>query len=159
MQAISFKRSSQAQTVVVLLATFTALLLLCLVLAQWTWVWLAPRTEPRASAQTQDAGQIGIAHDLFGSARGNRSIPVATAMAIRLLGVVAATGGRRGYALLQLEANTVLAVLEGEAIAPGIRLAEVAPDHIILERGAIRETLALPKPSPAVQTETPQVSQ
>jgi len=34
-------------------------------------------------------------------------------------------------------------------VAPGIRLAEVATHHVILERGGIRETLALPKPAAA----------
>jgi general secretion pathway protein C len=36
-------------------------------------------------------------------------------------------------------------VREGQDIAPGIRLAEVRPDHVILERNGIREMLAWPK--------------
>jgi len=35
-------------------------------------------------------------------------------------------------------------VREGEDLAPGIRLAEVGTDHVILERGGARETLAWP---------------
>lgn len=43
---------------------------------------------------------------------------------------------------MQLEPGKILSVQEGEDVAPGIRLAEVAADHVILERAGIRETLA-----------------
>ena len=58
---------------------------------------------------------------------------------------MAASGGRRGYAVVQLEAKQILAVHEGEDVAPGIRLAEVHADHVILERNGVRETLAWPE--------------
>jgi general secretion pathway protein C len=70
-----------------------------------------------------------------------------TGIAIRLLGIVAATAGRRGYAVVQLEPRQILAVREGEDVAPGVRLAEVGTDHVILERGGTRETLAWPERS------------
>jgi general secretion pathway protein C len=58
---------------------------------------------------------------------------------------VAASGGRRGYAVVQLEANQIFAVREGDDIAPGIRLAKVHPDHVVLERSGVRETLTWPE--------------
>jgi general secretion pathway protein C len=63
------------------------------------------------------------------------------------MGVVAATAGRRGHAVLRLDAKKTLAVLQGEEIEPGLRLAEVHVDHIVLERNGARETLAWPEKS------------
>ena len=149
MQAISLERSRRAQTALVSALTFAALALLGLVLAYWTWVWLAPRPEPRAQAAVQPIDGVGAALGLFGSAQPGSNLAAPTGIAIRLLGIVAATQGRGGYAAVQLEAKEIIAVREGEDVAPGIRLAEVATHHVILERGGIRETLALPKPAAA----------
>jgi len=51
--------------------------------------------------------------------------------------------------VVQLESKEILAVPEGEDVVPGIRLAKVGFDHIILERGALREKLAWPEKSAA----------
>lgn len=147
MQAISFERADFAQTAVVSLATFAALALLGLVLAYWTWAWLAPRPEPRAQAALQRGGRVEAAHGLFGSRPRDGNVAAKTGIAIRLLGIVA--GGYGGYAVVQLEAKQILAVREGENVAPGIRLAEVGTHQVTLERGGIRETLALPEKIPA----------
>ena len=155
MQAIPFERSRLAQTALVTVLTLAALALLGLVLAYWTWVWLAPRPEPRAQAAVQRADGVGAALGLFGSARSGAAVAAPTGIAIRLLGIVAATQGGRGYAAVQLQARDIVAVREGEDIAPGIRLAEVAPRHVILDRGGVRETLALPKPLPAPPAAVP----
>jgi general secretion pathway protein C len=61
------------------------------------------------------------------------------------MGVVAASGGRRGHAVLRLDAKKTVAVLQGEDVEPGLRLAEVHADYIILERNGARETLAWPE--------------
>ena len=145
MRQLLLDRSNIAQTAAVTLATVVALALLGLVVAYWTWVWLAPLPEPRAPS-VADSGTAS-AGALFGSTRRDPNSPVPTGIAIRLLGVVAATEGRRGYAVVQLEGKEILAVLEGEDVASGIRLAEVDTDHVILERGGIRETLAWPEKS------------
>jgi len=156
MQEISLERSSLAQSAVVSLVTLAAVVLLGVVLAYWTWVWLAPRPEPRAQLLADPIGRVASANNLFGSAQRDRNIAAPTGIAIRLLGVAAASGGRRGYAVVQLEAKQILAVHEGEDIAPGIRLVEVHTDHVILERNGTRETLAWPEKKTAV---TPPVLQ
>jgi general secretion pathway protein C len=145
MQQVSLDRSNLAQTAVVTLATIAALALLVLVAAYWTWVWFAPLPESRAPAAVDTGTAAGTASALFGSMRRDPNAPAPTGIAIRLLGVVAATGGRHGYAVVQLEAKEILAVREGEDVAPGIRLAEVGTDRVILERGGNRETLAWPE--------------
>ena len=153
MQATSLERSNFAQTAVVSLATFGALALLGLVLAYWTWAWLAPRPEPRAQAAMQTggrgvgstAGPTEAAFALFGSAQRDRIGAAPTANALRLLGVVAASGTRPGYAVLRLDAKKTLAVLQGAEVEPGLRLVEVHVDHIVLERNGARESLAWPE--------------
>lgn len=148
MQTISLDRSRVAQTALVSLLTLAALALLGLVLAYWTWIWLAPAAEPRAPSVVPPTAGVGAALGLFGSAPTGGAVAMPTGIAIRLLGIVAATQGGRGVAAMQLEGTHIVAAREGEDIAPGIRLAEVAPHHVILERGGIRETLQLPKPAP-----------
>ena len=143
MQQVSLDRSNLAQTAVVVSVPVAALAVLGLVAAYWTWAWLAPGPEPRAQAAAQTGGRVEAAYGLFGSAQRDGAVP--TGIAIKLLGIVAAAGGRRGYAVVRLEPRQILAVPEGEDVAPGLRLAEVAADHVVLERGGTRETLAWPQ--------------
>ena len=144
MQVLPLGRASLAQTAVVSLLTLAALAAFGLVLAYWTWIWFAPRAQPRAEVVAAESGNIASASLAFGRVERNKTAAAPTGIAIKLLGVVAASGGRRGYAVVQLEAKQILAVHEGEDVTPGLRLAEVHPDHVILERGGVRETLAWP---------------
>lgn len=156
MQLLSFDRSNLAQTAVLSLLTLAAVALLGLVLAYWTWVWFAPRAEPLLETSAVQSAGVASAAGIFGSLPRTQNAAAPTGIAIRLLGVVAASAGRRGYAVVQLEAKQIVAVHEGAEIAPGIQLAEVHPDHVILERGGVREMLAWPQKraaaTPAAQT-------
>jgi general secretion pathway protein C len=144
MQVLPLGRPGLAQTAIVYSLTFAALAVFGLVLAYWTWVWFAPRPEPRAEAAAGEAGNLASAGRIFGRVEPNKNDALPTGIAIKLLGVVAASGGRRGYAVVQLDAKRILAVHEGEDVTPGVRLGEVLRDHVILERGGVRETLAWP---------------
>ena len=156
MQLISLERSSLAQTAAVSLVTLGALALLGWVLAYWTWAWFAPRPAPRAPSAVVSSGGIAAAQNLFGNLQRNRNIAAPTGIAIKLLGVVAATRGHRGHAVMQLDARQILAIREGEDVAPGIRLAEVHTDHVILVRNGVRESLAWPqKNAPTVAAAAP----
>ena len=124
-------------------AHFAALALLGVVLAYWSWVWLAPASAARAPAVPETASSASSAAGLFGSAK--QGPGVATASSIRLMGVVAASGERPGHAVLRLDVKKTVAVLQGEDIEPGLRLAEVHVDHVVLERNGARETLAWPE--------------
>ena len=145
MREFLLARSNLAQTAVLSLLTLVAVALLGLVLAYWTWVWFAPRAEPRAQAPAAAGGSVASAGVIFGNLPRGQNTAAPTGIAITLLGVAAASGGRRGYAVMQLETKQILAVHEGEEFAPGIRLAEVHPDHVILVRSGARETLAWPQ--------------
>lgn len=142
MQALAFGRWNLAQPALMWLPTAAALALLGLVLSYWSWQWFAPRPEPRAEPAAAAGGSLGSAPRLFGEAPRKPSAAMPTGIAVTLLGVAAASEGRRGYAVVKLEGKDILAVQEGEDIAPGVRLAEVRPDHVVLERGGVRETLA-----------------
>jgi general secretion pathway protein C len=147
MQAPVLDRPRFIQSAAVSLATIAALALLGLVLAYWIWAWLAPRAEPRAPAAqgvVQPGGSAEAANGLFGASQRDRS-GAAAGIAARLLGVVAASGSLRGYALLRLDATKTVAVLQGEEIEPGLRLAEVHADYIVLDRAGAREKLPLPE--------------
>ena len=154
MHQASLFRSNLPQTSLVVLVTVAALLMLSTVAAYWTWNWLAPRPVLRALivADTGGAPSSGV---LFGNLRRDGNGSVSGASAVRLLGIVAAAGGGRGYAVLQLEPRQILAVREGEDVAPGIRLAQVASNHVILERGGSVETLAWPEKGAAAETAAP----
>jgi len=149
MRLFSFDRSTAAQSAAITLVTVGALALLALVAAHWTWQWLAPHAESRGQQVANGVGHAGSAKALFGNAARDDSSPSSTGIGISLLGIVAATAGGRGYAVLRLEPKALLTVREGEDIAPGLRLAEVAVDHVILERGEARESLGWPARSPS----------
>lgn len=159
MQSISLERPNFARTAVVSALTVAALALLALVLARWTWAMLAPRTEVAAPSNAVADGRGEAVRSLFGNAPMASQASAPTASPIKLLGVVAAAGGHAGYALLQLEDKRTLAVREGEDVADGVRLQQVASDHVLLERRGVAETLALPVNRAPMQTLTPQASQ
>jgi general secretion pathway protein C len=121
-------------------ANLAAASLLGVVLAYWSWAWLAPAAAARAPLVAQASQDSSSAAGLFGTAQ-----PASSASAVRLTGVVAASGGRRGHAVLRVDGKKTLAVLEGEEVEPGLRLAEIHVDHIVLERNGARETLAWPQ--------------
>jgi general secretion pathway protein C len=145
MQALPQERADVAESALVALATFAALALLATVLAYWIWAWFAPRPEPRAPAAVQAGGAtLQAANGLFGRAQAPKGL-VASSSSAKLLGVVAATGTRPGYAILRLDARKSVAVLQGEEIEAGLKLAEVHPDHVVLDRSGVREKLPLPE--------------
>jgi general secretion pathway protein C len=132
------------------LANFAALALLGVVLAYWSWAWLSPPPEPRAPPALEPAGRMSSAAGLFRTAKEGAGGAAASG-AIRLVGIVAVSGERSGSqlgrAVLRLDAKKTVAVLQGEEVEPGLRLAEVHVDHVVLERNGAREMLAWPEKS------------
>ena len=144
MRNTGFRSSNLAANAVVWLVNAAAVTALGVAGAYWTWTWFAPRPEPAAQAPLPAVAPLDAAYPLFGKARGSRSVARPTALTIRLLGVIAASGAEPGYALLQLGGQPVIAVREGGDVEPGTRVVEVNADHVVLDRGGMRETLALP---------------
>src|SRR5947209_63787 len=129
MAEMLLERSGLAQKMVGLSATLIALVLLGWVLAYWTWAWFAPSAAPSAQV-VESVRRIESAYGLYGGIRKSPDAIATTGLAVKLLGTVAAAGGRRGYAVMQLDAKEILAVREGENVASGIRLAQVHADHV-----------------------------
>jgi len=144
MPVIRHERASLSQTAVVSAATFGACALAGLVLAYWGWAWLAPAAVPRAPAAAAATPGTDAAATLFRSVKeGSRA--AASSSAVRLTGVVAPSGDRPGHAVLRIDGKKTVAVLQGDDILPGLRLAEVHADHVVVERNGARETLAWPE--------------
>ena len=144
MQETALRPSDLAATAIVWFANAAAVAALGVAGAYWTWTWFAPRAEPGTQAPISAGARLDAAYPLFGSVRANRSVATPTSAAIRLLGVIAASGAEPGYALLQLGTQPAVAVREGGEVEPGTRVVEVKSDHVVLDRRGMRETLALP---------------
>jgi len=125
------------------LATLAAASLLGVVAAYWSWAFLAPAPAPRAPPLADSAGSSSSARGLFGIVKDGAA--AAGSSAVRLTGIVAASDGRLGHAVLRLDGKRTVAVLQGEDVEPGLRLAEVHADRIVLERNGVRETLTWPE--------------
>jgi general secretion pathway protein C len=141
------------QSVIVGAATLAAVALAGWVLAYWTWTALAPAASAARDATASLPGTAEAAGSLFGAPA--RAVAAPSANAARLVGVAAASGGQPGYALLQFDGRPAVSVREGREVAPGVLLAEVWPDHVVLNRGGAREELALPKKSAASAAPAP----
>ncbi len=160
MQAI-YTEQGRMDVAVTTFASVCAVALLGAVLAYWTWVWLAPAPEPRAAMPAQAAGALAPtpgAYAMFGKAQDDATGAAPTAGALKLLGVVAASGGLAAYAVIQTEARHSVAVRAGDEVSPGLRLVEVRTDRVTLNRGAVRETLVLPEPGKTATPATPALS-
>ncbi|SDZ96627.1 type II secretion system protein N [Nitrosospira multiformis] len=160
MPEISIDRSNRAQTALVYLIILAALALLGGVLLYWTRLWFIPHPQPNfesgTRADVEAAEDVSGVSDLFGIAqREQSSIAVPAGPEVRLFGVVAASAHGRGYAILQVDGRETLAVREGENIAPGLQLAEVHAEHIVLERDGMRETLVLQRQNPPADPARP----
>ena len=135
-------------------ALLVALGLLGLVLAYWTWTWFGPRPEPRLETDAP-ARNLASAYALFGAAQHNPVTPATIGLAVDLVGVIAAEGNGQGYALVRLDKKKTLVVRSGEDLSPGIRLAEVFPGHVVLQRNGTSETVLLPQQHPPALPDSP----
>lgn len=149
MQRVSLDRSNLPQAAVVASAYLVALGVLGLVAAYWLRAWFVPRPPPAQPVATE--GSEAPAENLFGQVEGEGG-SVTPGIAIRLLGLVAATPGYSGYAVMQLDSGDFVAVREGDEVSPGIRLVQVGVDFAIIERGGNRETLEWPATAPGGQS-------
>lgn len=152
----SFDRTRLAQAAVVGSSNLAALALLGIIGAYWTWLWFGPQAQPRSPVQMEADRQLSFAFNLFGTRAEESVASAVSSNSIRLLGVVAATEGREAYAVVMLDSKEIIAARKGDELAPGATLAEVAVDHIVLDRNGLRESIAWPEKLP-VQDNQPQL--
>ena len=155
MPGIASIRTDAAQTALVYLTSFIALALLAAILAYWTRTLFIAPPKPAGEPETAVTGNAAPAGELFGFAQPLAPLAAAAGPDISLSGVAAASGGGRGYAIVQLDGKEILAVPEGGNIASDVRLAEVHPDHVVVERNGAREILVWPEKRPLAETDIP----
>ena len=136
------------------LARIAAIVLIVLLVASathWALTFSARRT-PAEPLRTLPAGEVEArspAVDTAAIARLLGAAPGATG-GIRALGVMAEGASGRGIALIGIDGQPARAVRAGEAIAPGVVLAEVRRDGIVIERsGALQHIRIATKPPAA----------
>lgn len=122
-------------------------LVLGIALARLFWVLSTPAvaTFPAATA----APNPDAAARLFGTVAVAAS-SISAIPNLQLLGVFAPQDGGRGFAILRLDGVRQLGVVLGDEVAPGVRLAEIHSDHVVLQQGSSRQVIPLdtPKVSP-----------
>jgi general secretion pathway protein C len=117
-------------------------LILGVLLAKWFWILFAPQTSFTAALPQRAAGmETG---QLFGVTSSNETTANGVALPnVQLLGVFAASEGKRGFAVLKLDDRSQTGVAEGEEVATGTRLVAVHADHVVLERAGVRQRVNL----------------
>lgn len=113
-------------------------LVLAYQLAYWTWVFVAPPPVAAPGPQ-QSAVDLAAIARLFGA-----DAPAATAAAsLKLKGVIAPTPGTEASAIFSKGSGRDIAVYIDNEIEPGLKLAEVHPDHVIVSRAGARSRIDL----------------
>lgn len=112
-------------------------------LAYWTWVFVAPPRKAAAEAPATASVDLAAIARLFGAAPPAGSAPASATGGLRLKGVVAPTPGVAASAIFSTGTGRDISVfLDGE-VQPGVKLAEVHPDHVIVARAGVPERIDL----------------
>jgi general secretion pathway protein C len=123
-----------------------ALLLVAVAWAGWRAVHAlaapgAPAAVPPPPV-VADRGVLAARDPFFGAQPAAENLPV-TALALTLHGVRTDLGAGRGTAIISSGDGEQMLLSPGETITPGVVLADVASDHVILDRAGAREPLWL----------------
>jgi general secretion pathway protein C len=110
-------------------------------LAHWTWIFATPAPVAAAAPATPAAIDLSVAARLFGGTAAQPSN--ASTSGLRLKGVVAPTPGVAASAIFATGAGKDVSVFIGSEVQPGVKLAEVHPDHVIVARGGVNERIDL----------------
>ena len=115
-------------------------LVLAYQLAYWTWVFVAPQPTAAPPVARGDVDYDAIAR-LFGASPPGTT--VASGSNLRLKGVIAPTPGVAASAIFSTGAAKDVAVYIDGEVQPGVKLVEVDPDHVIVERAGVRSRIDL----------------
>ena len=131
------------------LALVALVLLLAFQLAHWTWVFVAP-AEVAAIPEGAPAINLGAVAKLFGAdAPKSSSGAIASLSGLRLKGVIAPDAGPAASAIFSTGAGKDIAVFVDDDVQPGVKLAEVKPDYVVVSRAGVRERIDLETPRAA----------
>ena len=131
-------------------------LILGVLLAKWWWILFAPHAT--FTAAIPERGSAMEAGRLFGVTAANDVTAQGVALPnVQLLGIFAASAGKKGFAILMLDDKRQKGVAEGEEVASGTRLVAVHDDHVLLERAGAQQRVNLEsKGTGSRNTGTPQ---
>ena len=115
-------------------------LVLAFQLAHWTWVFVAPPEISKTPDADAGVDMAAIAK-LFGAPPPASS--TASTTGLRLKGVVAPDEGPIASAIFSTGAGKDVAVFVDREISPGLKLAEVKADHVIVSRNGVNERIDL----------------
>lgn len=123
-------------------------LVLGALLAKWTWLLLAPRTLSITAAPvhgaTAEAGKLfGTAPVTVAAVPAPRMVETTVLPNARLVGVFAAATGQAGFAVLKLDDKRQVSAAAGQEVQPGIRLLEIRPGYVMLEKSGVQQRLSL----------------
>jgi general secretion pathway protein C len=118
-------------------------LLLAWQLAYWTWRFAAPGPVAASRSNAPEAVDLALASRLFGGAASSGAAALASTSGLKLKGVIAPTPGTTASAIFARTGGKDLAVFIDGDILPGVKLAEVFPDHVIVTRAGVRERVDL----------------
>jgi type II secretory pathway component PulC len=124
-----------------------AVLVIGALLANWTWVLLAPNSASVLPA-VEPVPDLQTGH-LFGIAAASGSVSQAVLPNVRLVGVFA---GTPGFAVLELDGKRQVGLSTGREIIAGAKLVEVAIDHVVIERGGVRQQIQLSGKDSAIKS-------
>lgn len=131
------------------IATVLLAIILVASVTKWALTFSARRT-PAEPLRTLPAGQVEAKAPSVDTAIIARLLGASgSAGNIRALGVIAEGTSGKGVALIGIEGQPARPVRAGDAIAPGVVLAEVQKDGVVIDRsGARQQILIATKPAP-----------
>jgi general secretion pathway protein C len=115
-------------------------LVLATQLAWWTWRFVAPDGRTAASSDRAGGVDLDAIARMLGATRAASGVSTTS---LHLKGVIAPTPGTVAAAIFGGANGRDIAVLPGNEIQPGVKLAEVHPDHVIVTRAGVRERIDL----------------
>jgi type II secretory pathway component PulC len=116
-----------------------AMLVIMTMMVHWVWVLFVPRSVSVLPAAFSTSNSH--VEQLFGSVLPASTSAVPSVMSgVRLVGVFA---GTLGFAVLELDGKRQLGLATGHEIVAGAKLVEVAKDHVVIERGGVRQQILL----------------
>lgn len=127
------------------------------VVAGLIWRYAAPA--PVLLPVADDGDAVRLAQDIAGrrvfvGQADDGASPAPGVPDSRLIGLATGFAGGQAFALLAAGDNPPGAVLEGEEIAPGLRLRRILADRVEVDRDGIPDVLTLPSPTATLKRAT-----
>ena len=118
-------------------------------LVHWTWALVVPE-ESRAPSMAAGSGvDLPAIARLFGSP----GAPATDALVLK--GVVAPTPGVAASAIFGSRTGRDVSVYIGGELSPGLKLTQVAPDHVVMSRNGVDERVDLALAQPTASAARP----